>query len=38
MYLVIAETPTVSTAIAEVIAAQVREDGYSHEPDSMVSW
>ena len=32
MYLVIAEKPSVSRAIAEVIGAQEREDGYYKEP------
>ena len=38
MYLVIAEKPSVSRAIAEVIGAQEREDGYLRGTDCMVSW
>ena len=38
MYLVIAEKPSVSRAIAEVIGAQEREDGYLQGTDCMVSW
>ena len=38
MYLVIAEKPSVSKAIAEVIGAQEREDGYLQGTDCMVSW
>lgn len=38
MYLVIAEKPSVSRAIAEVIGAQEREDGYLKGADCMVSW
>lgn len=38
MYLVIAEKPSVSRAIAEVIGAQEREDGYLRGADCMVSW
>ena len=37
MYLVIAEKPSVSRAIAEVIGAQEREDGYLKGADCMVS-
>ena len=35
MYLVIAEKPSVSRAIAEVIGAQEREDGYLRGTDCM---
>lgn len=38
MYLVIAEKPSVSRAIAEVIGAQEREEGYLRGADCMVSW
>ena len=38
MYLVIAEKPSVSRAIAEVIGAQERKDGYLRGADCMVSW
>ena len=38
MDLVIAEKPSVSRAIAEVIGAQEREDGYLQGTDCMVSW
>ena len=38
MYLVIAEKPSVSRAIAEVIGAQEREDGYLQGTDCVVSW
>lgn len=38
MYLVIAEKPSVSRAIAEVIGAHEREDGYLQGTDCMVSW
>ena len=38
MYLVIAEKPSVSRAIAEVIGAQEREDGYLRGTECMVSW
>ena len=38
MYLVIAEKPSVSRAIAEVIGAQEREEGYLQGTDCMVSW
>ena len=38
MYLVIAEKPSVLRAIAEVIGAQEREDGYLQGTDCMVSW
>ena len=38
MYLVIAEKPSVSRAIAEVIGAQEREDGFLKGADCIVSW
>lgn len=38
MYLVIAEKPSVSRAIAEVIGAQEREEGYLKGTDCIVSW
>ena len=38
MYLVIAEKPSVSKSIAEVIGAGKREDGYLEGNDCIVSW
>ena len=38
MYLVIAEKPSVSQAIAEVIGASKREEGYLKGKDCIVSW
>lgn len=38
MYLVIAEKPSVSRAIAEVIGAQERGEGFLKGEDSIVSW
>ena len=38
MYLVIAEKPSVSKSIAEVIGAGKREDGYLEGTDCIVSW
>ena len=38
MYLVIAEKPSVSRAIAEVIGAQEREEGFLRGVDCIVSW
>ena len=38
MYLVIAEKPSVSRAIAEVIGAQEREEGFLKGADCIVSW
>ena len=38
MYLVIAEKPSVSRAIAEVIGAQEREEGFLRGTDCIVSW
>ena len=38
MYLVIAEKPSVSRAIAEVIRAQEREEGFLKGADCIVSW
>ena len=38
MYLVIAEKPSVSRTIAEVIGAQKKEEGYLEGRDCIVSW
>lgn len=38
MYLVIAEKPSVSQAIAEVIGVSKREEGYLKGKDCIVSW
>ena len=38
MYLVIAEKPSVSRAIARVIRAETREDGFLSGKDCIVSW
>ena len=38
MYLVIAEKPSVSKSIADVIGAQKREEGYLEGADCIVSW
>lgn len=38
MYLVIAEKPSVSRAIARVIRAENREEGFLSGKDCIVSW
>lgn len=38
MYLVIAEKPSVAQALAKVLGAKKREDGYLSGPDCIVSW
>lgn len=38
MYLVIAEKPSVSQALAKVLGADRKEDGYLSGPDCVVSW
>ena len=38
MYLVIAEKPSVSKAIAEVIGATKKEEGYLEGKDCIVGW
>ena len=38
MYLVIAEKPSVSKAIAEVIGASKKEEGYLEGKGCIVSW
>lgn len=38
MYLVIAEKPSVSRAIARVIGAENREEGFLSGKDCIVSW
>lgn len=38
MYLVIAEKPSVSQALAKVLGADKKEDGYLSGPDCVVSW
>lgn len=38
MYLVIAEKPSVSQALAKVLGVKKRADGYLFGPDCIVSW